>query len=246
MGASSPVARTTTVRARLTASRVSSRNSRTSRPRSPTSATTRTGAAVPRTAIPSSVDLPTPEPAMIPTRWPAPSGTKASRARTPVVSTVSTRRRCRGLGATRSRRSSETCSTSRSGPAPSRGRPRASTIRPSRPGPAGTCGAVRAGTTSSPVAMPAVAPRGMQVADSPRSSECTATTCAGSGPAAVRTVTSWPTPARMPRTRTPRPTASATVPCTTGAAARTAASSRSRTSPTNADLCPENVASEPE
>ena len=49
-------------------------NSRTSRPRSPTSASTVTGASVPRVIIESSVDLPTPEPAKMPMRWPRPHG----------------------------------------------------------------------------------------------------------------------------------------------------------------------------
>ena len=47
-----------------------SRNSPTSRPRSPTSATTTTSALAPRAIAPSSVLLPTPEPANSPTRWP--------------------------------------------------------------------------------------------------------------------------------------------------------------------------------
>ena len=58
-------------------------NSRTSRPRSPTRATTDTAASVPRATIDSSVDLPTPEPAMMLIRWPRPQGTSASARRTP-------------------------------------------------------------------------------------------------------------------------------------------------------------------
>jgi hypothetical protein len=58
-------------------------NSRTSRPRSPTRAITDMAASVPRAIIESSVDLPTPLPAMIATRWPRPQGTRVSRARTP-------------------------------------------------------------------------------------------------------------------------------------------------------------------
>ena len=49
-------------------------NSRTSRPRSPTSAITLTSAVVERAIMPSSDDLPTPEPAKMPRRWPRPHG----------------------------------------------------------------------------------------------------------------------------------------------------------------------------
>ena len=58
-------------------------NSRTSRPRSPTSAITFTSALVDRAIIPISEDLPTPEPAKMPRRWPRPHGTSVSSARTP-------------------------------------------------------------------------------------------------------------------------------------------------------------------
>ena len=49
-------------------------NSRTSRPRSPTRPITLTSAAVSRAIMPSSVLLPTPEPAKMPSRWPRPHG----------------------------------------------------------------------------------------------------------------------------------------------------------------------------
>ena len=58
-------------------------NSRTSRPRSPTRQITLTSADVERAIMPSSDDLPTPEPAKMPSRWPRPQGTSASSARTP-------------------------------------------------------------------------------------------------------------------------------------------------------------------
>ena len=74
-------------------------NSRTSRPRSPTSASTVTAASVPRVIIESSVDLPTPEPAKIPMRWPRPHGMSVSMARTPSGSCVSIMRRESGCGA---------------------------------------------------------------------------------------------------------------------------------------------------
>ena len=63
---------------------VSSRNSRTSRPRSPTSATTTVSKASAAASMASSVDLPTPEPAKMPSRWPKQSGVKMSMTRTPV------------------------------------------------------------------------------------------------------------------------------------------------------------------
>ena len=49
-------------------------NSRTSRPRSPTRQITLTSADVERAIMPSSDDLPTPEPAKMPRRWPRPHG----------------------------------------------------------------------------------------------------------------------------------------------------------------------------
>ena len=78
----SEVATTTTECARASP-RSRSMNSRTSRPRSPTSAITLTSAVVDRAIIPSSDDLPTPEPAKMPRRWPRPQGTSVSSARTP-------------------------------------------------------------------------------------------------------------------------------------------------------------------
>ena len=51
----------------------------------------RSAASVPRAIIDSRVDLPTPEPAKMPTRWPRPTGTRVSRARTPRPSWVSMR-----------------------------------------------------------------------------------------------------------------------------------------------------------
>src|SRR4051812_50065876 len=58
-------------------------NSRTSRPRSLTRQITFTSADVERAIIPINEDLPTPEPAKMPSRCPRPHGTKASSARTP-------------------------------------------------------------------------------------------------------------------------------------------------------------------
>src|SRR5919198_170456 len=57
-----------------------SMNSRTSRPRSPTRQMTLMSAVVERAIMPSSDDLPTPEPAKMPRRWPRPQGTMPSSA----------------------------------------------------------------------------------------------------------------------------------------------------------------------
>ena len=61
-------------------------NSWTSRPRSPIRAITLTSASQLRAIMPSSVLLPTPEPAKMPMRWPLPQVSRPSMARTPVAS----------------------------------------------------------------------------------------------------------------------------------------------------------------
>jgi hypothetical protein len=68
-------------------------NSRTSRPRSPTSAITTLSKESALASIERSVDLPTPEPAKMPRRWPRQSGEKISIALTPVLKPFSTRLR---------------------------------------------------------------------------------------------------------------------------------------------------------
>ena len=73
-------------------------NSRTSRPRSPTRQITLISAEVDRAIMPSSDDLPTPEPAKMPRRWPRPQGTSASRARTPRDTRSSIRGRDKRIG----------------------------------------------------------------------------------------------------------------------------------------------------
>ena len=95
---SSLVATTATVLAIAAAPIVSSRNSRTSRPRSPTRATTTVSNASAAASMASSVDLPTPEPAKTPMRWPKQSGVKMSMTRTPVRNAVPTRWRCKAPG----------------------------------------------------------------------------------------------------------------------------------------------------
>ena len=98
-GGASEVATTTTERARPSGPRSFSMNSRTSRPRSPTSASTETSASVPRAIIDSRLDLPTPEPAKMPSRWPRPHGVSVSIARTPRPTCWSIRGRLRAAAA---------------------------------------------------------------------------------------------------------------------------------------------------
>ena len=74
-------------------------NSRSSRPRSPTSPMTLTSATVLRAIMPISVDLPTPEPAMMPTRWPLPRVRQPFMARTPTSMGSQMRGRSMGEGA---------------------------------------------------------------------------------------------------------------------------------------------------
>ncbi len=110
-------------------------NSRTSRPRSPTRQITFTSAAVERAIMPISEDLPTPEPAKMPRRWPRPHGTSASKrpyARAKPLLDGGPRqrgRRRRGGGAGRTRRRDRR--PRRSAP------PSASTTRPSSSSPTG-------------------------------------------------------------------------------------------------------------
>ena len=73
-------------------------NSSTSRPRSPTRQITLISSDVARAIMPSNDDLPTPEPAKMPMRWPRPQGTNASRDRTPKDTRSLMRGRDRGSG----------------------------------------------------------------------------------------------------------------------------------------------------
>ena len=54
---------------------------------------------MPRAIMDSRLDLPTPEPAKMPSRWPRPAGTRVSSARTPSEIGASTRWRSRACGA---------------------------------------------------------------------------------------------------------------------------------------------------
>jgi hypothetical protein len=72
-------------------------NSRTSRPRSPIIATTTRSASEWRVAMPSRLDLPTPEPANKPTRMPRASVVMPLMARTPMSKGSAMRARVIGL-----------------------------------------------------------------------------------------------------------------------------------------------------
>ena len=98
MALSSLVETTATVLAMHAGPIVSSRNSRTSRPRSPTSATTTVSKALAAASMASSVDLPTPEPAKMPRRWPKQIGVKMSMTLTPVAKAEPTRWRASAGG----------------------------------------------------------------------------------------------------------------------------------------------------
>jgi hypothetical protein len=129
-------------------------NSRTSRPRSPTIAITIASAAVPRANIPSSVLLPTPDPAKMPSLCPRPTVSNESIARTPVAmaSLIGGRDSESGAG-----RSTATGINPRGSGLPSIGRPSASTTRPASAGPTITRSDSATNVTGSP-AEKAVAP----------------------------------------------------------------------------------------
>ena len=110
-------------------------NSLTSRPRSPTRQMTLMSAEVDRAIMPSSDDLPTPEPAKMPRRWPRPHGTSESSARTPSVTRSVMRGRSSGEGGEPT--IGRCASASIEGP-PSIGLPRPSSTRPSSSEPMAT------------------------------------------------------------------------------------------------------------
>jgi hypothetical protein len=99
---------------------------------------TRTSASVPRVIWASSVDLPTPEPAKMPSRWPLPSGTIVSSTRTPEVRGSSTRVRARACGVSLAR-STNSSEASSGGPAVHRPAQARRAPGPSSASPTGTC-----------------------------------------------------------------------------------------------------------
>ena len=154
----SEVATTTTERRMPSGPRSFSTNSLTSRPRSPTNPTTTTSAAAPRAIMPSSVDLPTPDPANRPRRWPRPTGMNVSIARTPVCKALLMRSRRSGCGGVLF---GVAFRETGSRPRPSNGRPKASSTRPSNSGPGRGSGGRSAAATSQPTCNPAVSPNGI-------------------------------------------------------------------------------------
>ena len=104
----------------------------TSRARSPISPTTTTSAAVNLVIMPNKTDLPTPDPAIIPIRWPWPTVSKLLITRTPTSSCLSTGRRANGLVFLPL---SGQLWLSSSGAPSSSGCPNASIARPSNSGP---------------------------------------------------------------------------------------------------------------
>ena len=189
-------------------------NSRTSRPRSPTSAITLTSARAWRASMPSSVDLPPPAIAKMPTRWPSPTVSAASIARTPVGSGASMLRRCSGEGALAC---SGVLPTAGSSARPSSGRPNASITRPSSAGPHGTLASSARACTAAPTATPCNGPYGARITSPPANP----ITSASSGSAPSGSVAGskmrhcWPIRARNPVARSTVPVAWITRPCST-------------------------------
>ena len=168
----SEVATTTTLRSSADP-RFFSTNSRTSRPRSPTRQITLISADVERAIIPSSDDLPTPEPAKMPRRCPRPHGTSESRARTPRPTRSSMGGRSSGSGG---EAMVDRSSPATSGP-PSIARPRPSITRPRRSSPTGISNWRPVAVAARPGPMPLVSPSGMSSVRESRKP----TTSAGTG-----------------------------------------------------------------
>src|ERR1700729_3257557 len=154
-------------------------NSRTSRPRSPTSEITLTCAEVDRAIMPISEDLPTPEPAKMPRRWPRPHGTSVSSARTPRLTRSLIRGRVIGSGGAPvvSRHA-----TPSGGSKPSKGFPRPSITRPSSGSPTATRNGRPVGCTLVPGPIPWSSPSGISSVRPPRKPTTSVATCGRSRP----------------------------------------------------------------
>ena len=205
---SSDVETTTTLRARPSGPRSRSMNSRTSRPRSPISAITFTSVEALRAIIPSTVLLPTPEPAKMPTRWPLPAVSSPSMARTPVVSRSTIPRRRIGCGGVPNIGLLNLVAI---GPRPSMGRPSPSTTRPSSSGPTGAVKSMPSEVTRAPACTPCRAARGISWVRS--SLKLTISASSGCSPSRSISHTSPISPG-MPCTSTSRPTTWLTRPHT--------------------------------
>ena len=108
--------------------------------------------------MPSSDDLPTPEPAKTPRRWPRPHGTSVSSARTPRSSRSVMRLRPSGAGGLAA---VERIAPPSSGGPPSIGRPRPSSTRPSSIEPICSEKGLPVGSTEFPGPTPRSSPSGM-------------------------------------------------------------------------------------
>ena len=189
----SEVATTTTERSRPSGPRSRSMNSRTSRPRSPTRQITLTSASVERAIIPSSEDLPTPEPAKMPRRWPRPQGTSASSARTPRPTRSVMRGRRKGSGgAASAARMRGRCSGSR----PVSGRPSPSTARPSSWSDTATRKGRPVAVTAAPGPRPCGSPSGISRVRPPRKPTTSAGTAGRPRPVSIEQTS--PTSASRP------------------------------------------------
>ena len=182
-------------------------NSRTSRPRSPTRAITFTSAVVERAIMPSSEDLPTPEPAKMPRRCPRPHGTSASSARTP----RSTRSSMRG----RESASGGAAAVERGRPASARGiassgLPSPSITRPSRSSPTRMRKDEPVARAVVPGPIPSISPSGISSVRCPRKPTTSAGT--GSCPRSPLTRQTSPTSACSPVASITRPIRSDTRP----------------------------------
>ncbi len=111
-----------------------------------------------RVIIPISVDLPTPEPAKMPSRCPWPQVSRPSRTRMPSGSGSVIRRRLSGSGG--EALTGYICSAE-TGPRSSSGRPNPSSTRPSMAGPTPNCSGPPVAVTSLLTRICSVSPSGM-------------------------------------------------------------------------------------
>src|SRR3954470_2878839 len=212
---------TMTTECPIASPRSRSMNSRTSRPRSPTRQMTLMSAVVERAIMPSSDDLPTPEPAKMPRRWPRPQGTMPSRTRTPRPTRSRMRGRSRASGGAPA--AERTRPSGRSSPW-SIGRPRPSSTRPSSSSPTGTRTGSPVAVTTLPGPMPCSSPSGMSSVRRERKPTTSAGTGARPRPVAISHTS--PTSASRPVASTISPMRSDTRPWRRCRSARATAAPR--------------------
>src|SRR5439155_14914261 len=163
-----------------------------------------------RAIMPSSVLLPTPEPAKMPMRWPRPQVSRPSRARTPVASGVRIGWRPSGFGGASVIRAMRDVL---SGPLPSIGRASPSMTRPSSSSPTGTENPRPLGNTAVPGRTPCVSANGIRISRSSR--KPTTSAVMREPPAVARSGYRWqmsPSGSRRPSTSMLRPTTWTTRP----------------------------------